>query len=274
MSKCTCVNCSCPCSRRPINFSRIIVTPEERRVRAREAFVKLQNLEERYKIKLTKPYTIDSDLDEMEEEYSLHMEQIEKNNEQIEKNNKIKFYKQILLNVVCGVEFLNQKYDPFGYKLNDWGKNMADNLDDYTEVLDRLYEKYKDRVLIRLEPEEELYYRFLLSGLITHLSNSLLTPKPNLDFSDRIRTRLSDHLNQKQPESYCSRPLINPVPLFSTNQQNNNDNVFNNLLTKIKNDENFEKLMTTMQNNDHFKNMMANIVSDKNLYDKIMKVNF
>jgi hypothetical protein len=142
-----------------------IETPEEKRARSREMYYKLQDLVERHGIKLSRFYTIDDDPDIMEEEYKMHKERRNK-------NNKVKFYKNILLNIVSGVEFLNDKYDPFAFKLKDWSKQIASDMDDYTEVLEELYEKYKDRGG-NFSPEVRLLFMILMSGVTYHLSQAL-----------------------------------------------------------------------------------------------------
>ena len=125
----------------------------------------MQDLVEKYDVKLTKTYTIDSDPLEMEEEYKMHKE---KRN----KNNQVKFYKQVLLNIVCGAEFVNDKYNPFEFKLKDWSKQIAADMDDYTEVLEEIYEKYKDRGG-KMAPEIRLLFMIIMSGVTFHLSQSL-----------------------------------------------------------------------------------------------------
>ena len=115
------------------------LTPEEQRARRRTAFAQLEDLVKRYKIKLTQKYTINSDPIDMEEEFKMQRERRHK-------NNKIKWYKGILLNGVFGIEFLNETYDPFSFKLKDWSKHVAMNVDeDYTDILEELYDKYKGR---------------------------------------------------------------------------------------------------------------------------------
>lgn len=140
-------------------------TPEEKRARARDAYSQLQDLVEKYNIKLTRPFTIDDDPDEMEEEARMHRERRHK-------NNQVKFYKNILLNIICGVEFLNDKYNPFEFKLKDWSKQISADLDDYTEVLEEIYEKYKDRGG-KMAPEIRLLFMIIMSGVTYHLSNTL-----------------------------------------------------------------------------------------------------
>ena len=56
------------------------------------------------------------------------------------KRNGVKLYKNILLNVVSGVEFLNDKYDPFDFQLTGWSEHMSVEVDSYDEVIEEIYE--------------------------------------------------------------------------------------------------------------------------------------
>jgi hypothetical protein len=147
------------------DIEKYVETPEERRARARDAYSSLQDLVERHDVKLTRRFTIDDDPDEMEAEIKMHRERRNK-------HNQVKFYKQILLNVVCGAEFLNDKYNPFEFKLKDWSRQIAMDLDDYTEVLEEIYEKYRDRGG-KMAPEIKLLFMIIMSGVTFHLSQTL-----------------------------------------------------------------------------------------------------
>lgn len=147
------------------DVQKYVETPEERRARAREEYSKLQDLVQKYDVTLTRSFSINDDPDEMRAEYDMHKE---KRN----KNNQVKFYKQILLNIVCGAEFLNERYNPFEFKLKDWSKQIASDMDDYTEVLEEIYEKYKDRGG-KMAPEIRLLFMIIFSGITFHLSQTL-----------------------------------------------------------------------------------------------------
>lgn len=147
------------------DVQKYIETPEEKRARARDAYGTLQDLKEKYGITLTRNYTIDDDPDEMDAEIKMHKDRRHK-------HNQVKFYKQILLNIVCGVEFLNDKYNPFEFKLKDWSKQIAADMDDYTEVLEEIYEKYKDKGG-KMAPEIRLLFMIIMSGVTFHLSQAL-----------------------------------------------------------------------------------------------------
>jgi len=139
-------------------------TPEERRARAREAHCTIEDLK-RKGVFFTKNYTSTDDPDEMEAEIAM---QRERKNKQVQ----VKFYKQILLGIVSGIEFLNTKYDPFNVQLTDWSKQIATDQDDYTEVLEELYEKYKDKGG-KMAPEIRLLFMIIMSGVTFHLSKTI-----------------------------------------------------------------------------------------------------
>lgn len=140
-------------------------TAEERRARAIDEYWKLQDLVEKYGVQLTKHYTPNDDPDEMRIEYDLQKSRRHK-------TNQVKFYKNVLLNIVCGVEFLNDRYNPFEFKLKDWSKTVAADMDNYTEVLEEIYEKYKDRGG-NMAPEVKLLFMIIMSGVTFHLSQAL-----------------------------------------------------------------------------------------------------
>jgi hypothetical protein len=85
---------------------------------------------------LTKDYDFSSSIEEMEYEYALLKSFADK-------RNGIKIYKSFLLNGVSLLEFMNDKYDPFDFKLSGWSEHMSVEVDSYDDVLEELYEKYK-----------------------------------------------------------------------------------------------------------------------------------
>lgn len=147
------------------DIPKYVETKEEKRARARTAYSTLQDMITNHKIVPTHRYTIDDDPDEIEAEIAMHRERRNK-------HNQVKLYKNVLLNIVCGIEFMNDKYDPFDIKLRDWSKQVASDMDDYTEVLEEIYEKYKDSGG-KMSPEIKLLFMIIMSGVTFHLSQTL-----------------------------------------------------------------------------------------------------
>jgi len=140
-------------------------TPEERRARSREAHCTMEELKRKGVI-FSRNYTTFDDPDEMEAEIAM---QRERKNKQLQ----VKFYKQIMMGVVSGAEFLNAKYDPFDVELNGWSKQVGADQDDYTEVLEELYEKYKDKGG-KMAPEVRLLFMIIMSGVSFHLTKKMI----------------------------------------------------------------------------------------------------
>jgi hypothetical protein len=170
---------------------------EDRRARARENYTKLLDLQEKYNVKLTRQYSINDDPDDMEDEYNMH-----KNRRN--KNNQIKFYKQTIYNVCSGIEFLNENYNPFEFKLKDWSRQISSDLDDYTDVLEELYEKYKG-IGGNIAPEIRLLFMIVSSAFFYHVSNVLFggnnlenTIKNNPNIISKIMGTITGSGEQKQ----------------------------------------------------------------------------
>jgi hypothetical protein len=112
-----------------------ILNPQEIRMKKIELLRRLCEIKAKG-FQLTKEYDFTSSIEEMEYEYALLKSFADK-------RNGIKLYKSFLLNGVSLLEFMNDKYDPFDFKLNGWSEHMSVEVDSYDDVLEELYEKYK-----------------------------------------------------------------------------------------------------------------------------------
>lgn len=142
-------------------------TKEEYRIRQRDNLAKLEELVEKYGVELSRDFFIDDDPDVMEEEYLKH-----KNKRA--KDNQVRFYRRLLLNIICGVEFLNDKYNPFEFKLKDWSKQISSEMDEYTEILEEIYDKYKGTGS-GMAPEIRLIVLLIMSGVTYHISQAMFS---------------------------------------------------------------------------------------------------
>jgi hypothetical protein len=108
--------------------------------------------------------TIYSDIEEIRTEYKRMMYGIEV-------DRSIKFQRRMLVACVTGLEFLNDKFDPFDLELNGWSQNMMENVEDYDGVFEELYNKYKTKV--QVAPEIKLIMMVGGSAMMFHLTNSM-----------------------------------------------------------------------------------------------------
>ena len=87
------------------------------------------------------------------------------------KRNGIKLYKNIILNTASAIEFMNDKYDPFEFKLSGWSEHMSVEVDSYDDVLEELYEKYKGKGS-SMPPEIKLVLLMVTSASAFHFTKS------------------------------------------------------------------------------------------------------
>jgi len=83
----------------------------------------------------------------------------------------VKFQRKLLMAAVTGVEFLNNRFDPFNIQLDGWSESVNNDLDDYDETFEELYEKYKGSG--EIAPELKLMFMLVGSGFMFHLSKTL-----------------------------------------------------------------------------------------------------
>jgi hypothetical protein len=137
-----------------------------------ELINKLQRLEAKG-FPVSKRFTMDNSLDEIESEYNRLVDA-----RQLETS--IKFQRNMLMGLVTGIEFMNNKFDPFDLKLDGWGEGVHENVEDYDEIFEELYDKYKGPG--KMPPEARLIFQLAGSGFMCHLTNSYFRSKmPSAD---------------------------------------------------------------------------------------------
>lgn len=156
----------------------------------REKFKMLQKLEdlERKGVHLSKKYTMESSLLEMKGEYETHVEERER-------KNSVKFQQKLLLTAITGLEFLNNKFDPFDLKLDGWSEQVNENIDDYDEIFAELHEKYKSKA--KMAPELKLLFQLGGSAIMLHMTNTMFKSAiPGMDDIMRQNPELMQQFTQ------------------------------------------------------------------------------
>ena len=160
----------------PVNPDQPPSTPKmSKEELAREKFSYLRKLEdlERKGVKLTKKYDMESSLLEMQGEYETII-----NDRQTK--NSVKFQGRMLMAAITGLEFLNNKFDPFDLKLDGWAEQVNENLTDYDEIFAELHDKYKSKA--KMAPELKLLFQLGGSAVMLHMTNSMFkSALPGMD---------------------------------------------------------------------------------------------
>ena len=196
-------------------------------------FKVLRNLEEleRKGVKLTKNYSMESSLTEMEGEYEMIISEKER-------KNSCKFQGKMLMAAITGIEYLNNRFDPFDVKLEGWGEQINENIEDYDEIFAELHEKYKSKA--KMSPELKLLFQLGGSAIMVHMTNTMFkSTMPGMDDIMKQNPELmqqftSAAVNSMQnsnpgfsgfmgnfiPGSSNNRPPPQPMPTQTNRSQN------------------------------------------------------
>ena len=160
----------------PVNMDKVDKKPElSREEELKEKFKYLRRLEDLEKkgISVSKRYNMDSDLQEMIGEYETIIAEKER-------TNSVKFQGKMLMACITGIEFLNNRFDPFDIKLDGFGEQVNENIDEYDDIFGELHEKYKSKA--SMSPELKLLFQLGGSAMMVHMSNTLFkSSMPGMD---------------------------------------------------------------------------------------------
>jgi len=127
---------------------------------------------------VVKDFTVKSKLFEIKKE----VHRIEKS---IHLKASIKFQQKILMFIVSALEYGNKKFDPLKMNLDGWSENVFENIDDFTHVFTKLYEKYKERG--QMSPELELMLALFGSAFMFNMSKQLFQNIPSTVQKQELR---------------------------------------------------------------------------------------
>ena len=167
----------------------------------KEKFTVLRKLEalEKKGVKLTKKYGMDSSLAEMQGEYEMIIADKER-------SNSCKFQGRMLMAAVTGLEFLNNKFDPFDVKLDGWAEQLNENMEDYDDIFSELHEKYKSKA--KMAPELKLLFQLGGSAIMVHMTNTMF--KSSLPGMDDIMRQNPELMKQFTQAAVNSMGETNP----------------------------------------------------------------
>src|SRR6056300_239502 len=127
----------------------------------------------------------------------------------IEVEQSVKFSKRMLVACVTGLEFLNKRYNPFELHLDGWSESVMENQDDYDNVFEELYVKYRTKV--NVAPEIKLIMMLGGSAMMFHLTSSMMKAAlPNMN--DVIKQNPDLMKNMVQAVQSTAQQNTNPSP--------------------------------------------------------------
>ncbi len=143
------------------------VNPEEEKKEKFDLINKLNRLEAKG-FPVSRKYTMDNSLEEMKTEFERLVDA-----RQLEQS--VKFQRQMLVGFATGLEMMNEKFNPLDWKLDGWSESVHENIEDFDEIFEELYDKYKGKG--NMPPEAKLVFKLAGSGFMFHVSNNFFRAK-------------------------------------------------------------------------------------------------
>jgi hypothetical protein len=152
------------------------MTDRERRVKKRMMIKKLEEWYEKKLIKHSSHFTMESQYEEIEDEYETALEDKRK-------KDGIKLQGWWFMTFINSLEYANTVFNPFDLNLEGWGEQISEDIDSYEEIFSELHDKYKGG---KLAPEISLLLRVGFSAAVLNFSNKALSSATPA-FNDVIR---------------------------------------------------------------------------------------
>jgi len=199
-------------------------------------------------IKVPKKFCMESSLDEMKAEF----ERIKKDKEI---DASVNFQRKMLLAFTTGVEFLNNKFDPFDIKLDGWSENVHESIDDYDDVFEELHNKYRSKS--KMSPELKLMMMMGGSAFMFHLTNTMFKSslpqmgdvlKQNPDLMKQFASATANTMSQSGNDKTGMSGMF--ASMFGGNSPTVPQNTNNMSSTSMKGPSNLDSLLNTLDIDD------------------------
>jgi hypothetical protein len=139
----------------------------------REMLYQLGRLEKKG-VRVPRQFTMTSNYEEMKAEF-------ERLKRDIEVDSSVRFQRRMLMACVSGIEFVNNRFDPFEVYLDGWSESVQDSIIDYDDIFEELHDKYRGKM--KMAPELRLLFTLGGSAVWFHMSHSMFKTSslPNVE---------------------------------------------------------------------------------------------
>ena len=213
---------------RNVSFVPTTLTERERRRKKRTMLRNMDDWYEKGLIKTPNRFTMDSNYEEIEDEYEGALEDKRK-------KDSVKIQQNWMITMVNTIEYGNAFLNPFDVNLDGWGEAVSEDIDSYDEIFEQLYEKYKGG---KMSPELSLLLKLAFSASVIHFSNTSLSRvvpgfgdvmRQNPDLMKMFTNATVDTMKKSSPGMAFASELLNnnkpspmtgppPVPVETRNQ--------------------------------------------------------
>ena len=112
--------------------------------------------------------------------------------------NGIKLCRKVLMCCCSGLEWANNRWDPFSVQLDGWSESIHEDISSYDEVFEELYQKYKTEG--NIPAEIRLLFMIISSAVMFHITNSM------------FKSSMPQFQNFMKPSNLESESYVPPAP--------------------------------------------------------------
>lgn len=179
------------------------LSPQQQRIIKYDLLMKLADLVKTNGIQITTDYNMNSNYYDIKREYDYH----------VRVRGKKRTISTIYSGIICaakGLEFLNNKFDPFGLNINGFTLNLESSREELLDVLMELYDKYLSTQGKEISPEMQLVFIFIKALVMTMVTNtatsyiSSLFDKPAFN-----KNEIKQKLNNQNQVNNQHNPIFN-----------------------------------------------------------------
>jgi len=191
------------------------LSDREKRRKKRAMIKKLSEWYDKGLIKHTSNFNMDSDFDEVEDEYETAMDDKRK-------KDSIKLQGWWMTTLINSIEYGNAVFDPFGLNLDGWGEQINEDIESYEDIFAELADKYKGG---KMAPEVSLLLRLGFSGAVLNITNKALstaTPgfndviKQSPELMKMFSQATAQTMNNQSPGFEFVNSVLNPEDQVNT----------------------------------------------------------
>lgn len=199
----------------PVASTGAKMSEREKRRKKRAMIKKLDEWYEKGLLKHYSKFNMESDYDEVEDEYETAMEDKRK-------KDSVKLQGWWLTTLVNSLEYGNALFDPFGLNLDGWGEQINEDIESYEDIFSELHDKYKGG---KLSPEISLLLRLGFSGAVLNITNKALstaTPgfndviKQSPELMKMFSTATAETMNKQSPGFDFVNSVLHPDEQVNT----------------------------------------------------------
>ena len=199
----------------PTESASAKLTDREKRRKKRLMIKKLDEWYEKGLLKHSSHFNMDSNFDEVEDEYESALEDKRK-------KDSVKLQGWWFTTVINTLEYGNAFLNPFDLNLDGWGEQVSEDLDSYEEIFGELHEKYKGG---KMAPEVSLLLRIGFSAAVVNMSNKMLssaTPgvsdimKQSPELMRMFTNTAVDMMSKQSPTFDFAKNMMNPPEQVNT----------------------------------------------------------